>query len=299
MRSNEGSARIPILRWTIVSAFIAITALTIVLASVFFSSSSGARSSHPSASSSHPSTTNSRAGSPSWLRVEPALAGTWLHWREYEYYGNQESPDPAIGKLLIADIWEHIGTDNVPILFHDTIAFAESGQLYQEVYESPTASIEVRGPAYKSTYPSEVNLSETWCVLHWPVDPQRLAKLTPEFVDENGVKAAGFALSIGGSLHARPATPAASFPAANVFSVPQVLHQWDQDLTLSDGFVSTTTVQVDGSGRMVFKEWRTVDSQGKTVSDTWFSRGDLYVYPGNAPIPAEVSSAPQAPQGGC
>lgn len=298
MRIKIVTGKLNIQRWTVVSVFVAVTVLTVIIVSVFFSSASSASSGHWGATSSH-SNTGSRGGSPSWIRVEPSLAGTWLHWREYEYYGNQDSQDPAIGKLLIADIWEHIGTDNVPTLFHARVTFAESGQLYQEVYESSTASVEVQGSAYKATYPSEVDLPATWCVLHWPVNPQRLSKLTPEFVDEGGVKAAGFALTIGSALHTPPATPAASFLPTKVFSAPQQLHQWDQRQTLSQGFVSTTTVQVDASGRVVFKEWRTVDSQGKTVSDTWFSRGDLFVYPGDAPIPADVTSVPQTPQGGC
>jgi hypothetical protein len=70
------------------------------------------------------------------MRVEPWLAATWLHWRQYEYYVDPVSPDPAIGKFLLADIWEHIGTDNVPTLVHSRITFAESGQFHQEVYDS-------------------------------------------------------------------------------------------------------------------------------------------------------------------
>ncbi len=279
-------------RRPILPALIAVTPLTVILLSVFFAN-------RGSAGPSHPSTTTSRGGPPPWMRVEPSLAGTWLHWREYEYNYDSTSPDPAIGKLLMADIWEHIGTNNVPTLFHDRITFAANGQFYQEVYDSPTASITVQGTAYESVYPTEVSLPETWCVEHWPVDPGRLPKLTPEFADEHGVQTAGFSLTTRGPLHAPPATPAAHFAAEHVFAVPPQLHQWDQRQTFSQGYVGATTLQVDARGRVVYEEWSTVDPQGKTVMDTWFSRGDLYVYPENAAIPAASTSPPRAPQGGC
>lgn len=164
----------------------------------------------------------------------------------------------------------------------------------------------MQGPAYKSTYPTEVSLAETWCVTHWPATPERFPKMTPEFADERGVQAAGFALTTRGPLHAPPATPAAPFPAAHislpparVLAVPPRLHQWDQRQTFSQGYVGTTTLQVDARGRVVYEEWRTVDPRGKSVKDTWYSRGDLYVYPGNAPIPAAITAPPQAPPGGC
>jgi hypothetical protein len=203
MRRDETAAHAPdatISRRPILPALEAVTALTVILVSVFFAN-------RGSAGPSHPSTTTSRGDPPPWMRVEPSLAGTWLHWREYEYYENPESPDPAIGKLLMADIWEHISTDNVPTLVHSRITFAANGQFYQEVYDSPTASITVQGTAYKSVYPTEVSLPETWCVQHWPLDPGRFRKLTPEFADEHGVQMAGFTLTTRGPLHAPPPRP--------------------------------------------------------------------------------------------
>lgn len=301
MRHDEVSARAahaPFSRRAVPLAGIAIVALTVVLASLFFASRGSV-----SAGQLGTGTASSRSGPPPWIRVEPSLAGKWLHWRQYGYYDNPDAPDPAIGKLMIADTWERIGSDKVPTLFHQRITFAESGGFYQEVYESSTASITVRGPAYKSVYPAEVSLSTTWCVQRWPADPGRLPKLAPDFADEQGVQAAGFALTTHGPLHAPPATPGEPFSPARVFSVPQQLHQWDQRRTSSQGFAAITTLQIDASGRVVYRvvyeEWRTVDPRGKTVKDTWLSRGDLYVYPGDAPIPAAVTSPPEAPPGRC
>jgi hypothetical protein len=312
MRPDEATSQAPhapISRRAALPAVLAVTALTVVLVSVLLAgrgtvgsgTGAGAGSSHASTT---PGAASPRGGPPPWLRVEPSLAGTRLHWSQYEYYYNPGAPDPAIGKLLLADMREHIGPDNIPTLVHDRVTFAASGEFYQEVYDSATASITVQGPAYQSVYPTEVSLPETWCVQHWPASPERLPKLTPEFADEQGVQAAGFSLTTHGPLHVPPATPADPFPAAhlpsaNVLAVPPQLHQWDQRQTLSQGYVGTTTLQVDARGRVVYEEWRTADPQGKIVMDTWFSRGDLYVYPDNAPIPAAITSPPQAPEGGC
>ena len=133
MRSDEANvatAHVPHthrLRWAALLAVLAVTVLTVALISVLIA---GRGSVGPGLGSSHPSAASPREGPPPWMRVEPLLAGMWLHWREYEYYDDPQSPDPANGKLLMADSWEHIGPDNVPTLFHTTITFAESGQFY-------------------------------------------------------------------------------------------------------------------------------------------------------------------------
>ena len=300
MRGDEANAHAPHpprMRRTVLPVALAVTTLTVALVSVLIAGRGVA-----DLGASAQSTASPRGGPPPWMRVEPSLAGMWLHWSQYEFYDDPNSPDPAIGKLLLSDIWEHIGIDNVPTLVHSRITFAESGQFYQEVYDSPTASITVQGTAYKFTYPTEVSLPETWCVQHWPADPGRLPKLTTEFADEHSVQSAGYSLATRGPLHAPPATPAMPFPTAHlslspasIFAVPAQLHQWDLRQRATQGFVATTTIQVDARGRVVFDEWRTVDPHGKTVMDTWFSRGDLYIYPGNAPIPAAITAPPQAP----
>lgn len=109
MRRIQEFTHTPFWRWAFVPARVAMVVLATVLVSVCFTSRGGFVSSHPS-------TTNSRGEAPPWMRAGPSLAGTWLHWRQYEYYYNPDSPDPTIGKLLLADDWEHIGPDNVPTL---------------------------------------------------------------------------------------------------------------------------------------------------------------------------------------
>jgi hypothetical protein len=235
---------------------------------------------------------------PAWMRPEPALAGTWIHWQEREYHYASSSPDLANGQVLTGDIWEQIGTDGIPTLAHTWFTFAD-GRLHQENYQDRQTTITVHGADYTTTYPEQVPLTQNYCVTHWPVVSSSFAKLTPEFADEGKLPAAGFRLAQGAPTRPLPDTPPLADPPVRVYAAPASLHVWKiQHPIAATSGTSVTIINVDAAGRVVYDEWLSTDAQGHATLDTWVAKGPLYVYAAAA-VPAAVTAVPQAVPGGC
>jgi hypothetical protein len=235
---------------------------------------------------------------PPWMRTEPALAGTWIHWQGRAYHFAPASPDPANGQLLVADIWEQIGANGIPTLYHAWFTFTD-GRLHQELYQDRHTSITVEGADYKATYPSHM-LAQNWCVTHWPVNPASLVKLTPEFADERKLPAAGFRVAPGAPTRPLPDTPPLASPHTKVYPAPASLHVWTiRRQVAASSITSVTIINVDAAGRVVYDEWLSTDANGAATLDTWDASGPLYVYANAAAIPSNVAAVPQAVNGGC
>jgi hypothetical protein len=233
----------------------------------------------------------------SWIRAEASLRGTWIHWRQTGSTFSVTSPDPANGKTIIGDIWEKIGSDDTPVLYHGWFTY-EDGTFRQEVFYSDTDAITVVGSEEKSLYPptAVATLDSDWCVQHWPVDQQSLVKRTPQFVDEKAVEPAGFKVTSGPPTRPAPANAPLAIPTSKVYSVPPTLHIWTQQSKGQSGLAaSTTSISVDGQGRIMFNEWRSLDDQGKIATDTWIAQGALEVYSPAAAIPGKVGAPPTVP----
>jgi hypothetical protein len=236
---------------------------------------------------------------PAWMRTEPALADTWIHWQEREYHYASSSPDLANGQMLVGDIWEHIGADGIPTLLHEWFTFA-NGRLHQENYQDRQTTITVYGSDYMATDPAQVPLTQNYCVTHWPVVPSSFAKLTPEFADESKLPAAGFRRAQGAPTRPLPDTPPLAAPPMTIYAAPASLHVWK--ILHHDTASSTSSaiiINVDAAGRVVYDEWLSTDAKGHATLDTWDALGPLYVYASAAAVPAAVTAVPQAVPGGC
>lgn len=235
---------------------------------------------------------------PSWLRASlPDLAGTVLHWRQVEYQYSKGSPDPANGKMNQGDIWEQIGPDGTPTLFHGWYTLPD-GSLLQEIYETPQTTILVKGPAYASVQPT---LDDRWCVQQWSTSTGGLTNRLPQFVDERGISSAGYSLQDGAPSAALPTTPPQSgVNPTRTFNNPTAVHIWSQLQSSTVTHISrATTMDVDSVGRVAYVNWRTQAANGDLDAETWFAFGDLLAYPSNAHLPTAVFALPQQITGGC
>lgn len=129
--------RLPVRRAPIPNTW---TAIVILGALTTFSLTFGSGMAAPRRSQEAAAITNPTVGQPTaerqpWLKYEPALAGKVLHWVETSYSTVPNSPDPANGRAVTADIWELIGQDGTPLLFHGQYTIA--GVFHQEVVETP------------------------------------------------------------------------------------------------------------------------------------------------------------------
>lgn len=244
---------------------------------------------------------------PSWLHEPPVLAGKVVHWTQYSYASARGSTvDPAIGQVIMGDVWEEFGVHNEPTLYHAWYTFAD-GTLQTEVFETPNISITVYGQGYfqvlHAKSPTSPQSMPQWCVTHWHASAEALLMRAVPFADEHALQTAGFAMvnSSSSPAHTLPTTPAlAQTNEAVSFPSPATVHTWSMDGRVgAAGHMQKTTFNLDQSSRVVFERSQVFDGTTSVLSDFWLAYGDLRAYASHSGIPATVFAMPRQLTEGC
>lgn len=220
------------------------------------------------------------------------VPGTWanrvVHWRSVDYTYVAGSIDPGNGHMLNADMWEKIGSDGRPELFHATYTDAHDGSRYQDLYVTRTAVVVVLGAPYRASATRDARgaLVRNWCLVQSPSTFDGIAARAPLFVDPARFPRGAVTEQNGAPSQIQPETPAyAGVTPLRQFPKAASIHTWRE---VHGGHqVESDPV----SGRLIVAQLTVTDAQGGVQQITRSVIGPVAIYALSA-IPAALYSPP-------
>ncbi len=269
--------RLPVRRAPIPNTWTAIVILgALTTFSLTFGSGMAApRRSQEAAAITNPTVGQPTAGRQPWLKYEPALAGKVLHWVETSYSTVPNSPDPANGRAVTADIWELIGQDGTPLLFHGQYTIA--GVFHQEVVETPARLDITYGRDYDHI---ALGKALPCTVSARPSAGDGMRGLLPPFADAAVLARISVNSGQGIPSHSLPLTsPLARSRLLATYSAVGSVRWWVQRQPGLQPYPSYTARQELGpDGRVLVAQAQWTDADGHVVSQSWTAYGALEVY---------------------
>lgn len=236
-----------------------------------------------------------------WSIKIPALAGSVLHWSQYLYFSQKDTPDPANGHMLVGDLWEALGSNGLPTFYHARYVYPD-GTFHQEIYQTPTSILIIFGQAYAKTLPHVPGQAQApdWCIQRGTATPSDIEADLPLFADEKVLTSMGATLQTRASTRPIPVTSHLEGAAPRAtYSAGKTARIWH---TSTVNPLSKTThvfqVELAQGGRVQVIYTASTDAQGLLIGEQWRASGSLDVY-NPASVSAENYMMPNQVKGGC
>lgn len=206
--------------------------------------------------------------SPSISGPWPDLAGKVLHWQNYNYSLNAQSPDEANGEQIRGDIWLRVGPDNKPLALRGTFTYPD-GSFQQEYLYANNQAIVIYDQPIMTV---DGNSDDPVCRQDQALDEATFAKLLdvgePLLVDRSRVQSLGF--TVGD-------TPPTNRPSLDEAAISQTAQEtlgdasgpeevWAKEDSLDGGIKAVDSIQVDQDGWLAAETRTIIGSDGSEIS---------------------------------
>lgn len=231
-----------------------------------------------------------------WGLNPPQTPNAVIHWTEYLFNGTTGiATDPGANQRISADRWVVTGADGRPVLYHARYTLPD-GELYQEIYETPSAFVTIWGKVYQSIYgkhPYSTAPSPQWCITRQDGIPAALANTLPISAQETLLNTHGYHESIGVPREPTPPRQViAGVVPTHVLLPSSTVQQWTVNIVNQAHTTVQEFVDVGASSHVVdYGQVSSAKASGIQV-EQWFAEGAVEVYASPTNLPAWVFSDP-------